>query len=131
MRSHWYVTSFILFAALAVGCDRTPPMPSADAPTGTVTVIIEFEDADSTTLSLENIADGSTLETVMRTITDLPMEISGAGQSAFVQSIAEVATDASQGWTFKVDGEFANQGMGVTVLHPPTTVTWSYGEFDM
>jgi hypothetical protein len=30
------------------------------------------------------------------------------------------------GWTFKVDGKLANQGIGSTTLTPPTTITWSY-----
>lgn len=114
-----------------LGCDRTPPAPSVDAAKGTVTVVIQTSKAVPKTVLVKEFADGTSLEAVMRSIDQIPVEISGSGQTAFVQSMGDVATDATQGWTFKVDGEFANQGMGVTVLHPPTTVTWSFGEFEM
>ena len=73
----------------------------------------------------------STIRAVMRGIDELTVNLSGSGSSAFVDSIGGLSTDASQGWTFKVDGEFANQGIGLTVLHPPTTVVWTYGSFEM
>ena len=49
-----------------------------------------------------------------------------SGRSA----IGDRATNSTDGWTFKVDQEFANQGIGSTSLNPPTTVTWSFGDFD-
>ena len=65
----------------------------------------------------------------MRSIKDVPVKVDGSGTTAFVDKIGERATDSTDGWTFKVDGEFANQGIGGTVLTPPTTVTWSFGAY--
>ncbi|MEO1619070.1 MAG: DUF4430 domain-containing protein, partial [Planctomycetota bacterium] len=73
---------------------------------------------------------GETLESVMRKIEDRQIEISGAGTTAFLQSIDGVGNEGSKGWTFKVDGEFAMQGIGSTELNPPAEVIWSFGGFD-
>nr|WP_286177754.1 DUF4430 domain-containing protein [Rhodopirellula sp. JC639] len=116
---------------IAVGCSRTPPPPAADANVGVVTVEILSGDTDKRSIQVPDVADGATLESVMRMVEEVPVSVSGSGTTAFVDSIGDVQTDATQGWTFKVDGEFANQGIGQTVLHPPTTVTWSYGAFEM
>ncbi|PAY16710.1 hypothetical protein CKO51_25050 [Rhodopirellula sp. SM50] len=115
---------------VAVGCGQTPPPPAADAAVGVVTIEIQSADAATQSIQVPDIADGTTLETVMRMVEQVPVSVSGSGSTAFVDSIGDVKTDASQGWTFKVDGAFANQGIGQTVLHPPTTVTWSYGTFE-
>ncbi len=131
-----FVRSFItqsiclLIGLVAVGCGQTPPPPSADAAVGVVTIEIQSEDAATQSIQVPDVADGTTLEAVMRMVEQVPVSVSGSGSTAFVDSIGDVKTDASQGWTFKVDGAFANQGIGQTVLHPPTTVTWSFGTFE-
>jgi hypothetical protein len=96
-----------------------------------VTIEIQTEDGSVETLEIADVAYGTTLETVMRSVDQVHVDLSGSGTTAFVRSIGEVEMDAREGWTFKVDGEFANQGIGRTVLHPPTTVRWSFGQFEM
>lgn len=115
---------------VAIGCGQTaPPAPPVGAKTGTVTVVVKpSADADPTTNVIENVADGTTLESVMRQINGVSVQ--GSGTNAFVDSIGATETGAADGWIFKVDGEFANQGVGQTVLHPPTTITWTYGSYD-
>ena len=130
MQFYWNVSISLLIGLIAVGCDRTPPPPTADAAVGVVTLEINSKDSAAQTVQVPDVAEGTTLESVMRMVDQIPVTVSGSGTTAFVDSIGDVKTDASQGWTFKVDGEFANQGIGQTVLHPPTTVTWSFGEFD-
>lgn len=125
------VTSVLLLLAGVIGCQSSPPPPVADAAVGVVTIQITNGDGAPQSIEIADVADGATLESVMRSIEDIPIELSGSGSTAFVSSIGDVKTDASQGWTFKVDGEFANQGIGLTVLHPPTTIQWSFGEFEM
>ncbi|WP_197455449.1 DUF4430 domain-containing protein [Stieleria neptunia] len=120
----------LLIGLIAIGCGQTPPPPAADAAVGEVTLEIQPDDSISETIQVPDVADGTTLEAVMRMVEQVPVSVSGSGSTAFVDSIGEVKTDAGQGWTFKVDGAFANQGIGQTVLHPPTTVTWSYGAFE-
>jgi hypothetical protein len=74
------------------------------------------------------IADGATLESIMREIDQVPIVIRGSGVTAFVEKIGSQGTESGKGWTFKIDGAFANQGIGQTTLHPPTNIQWTYGE---
>ncbi|WP_419580439.1 DUF4430 domain-containing protein [Stieleria magnilauensis] len=130
MRSFFTLSICLLIGLVAVGCGQTPPPPGSDAAVGVVTLEIQSADAATQSIQVPDVADGTTLETVMRMVEQVPVSVSGSGSTAFVDSIGDIKTDASQGWTFKVDGAFANQGIGQTVLHPPTTVTWSYGTFE-
>ena len=125
------LATLLLLTASVIGCQSRPAPPAADAAVGVVTIQIESEGNSPQSIQVADVADGDTLESVMRSIDELEIELSGNGATAFVHSIGDVKTDAAQGWTFKVDGEFANQGIGQTVLHPPTTVQWSYGHFEM
>ena len=113
---------------LLSSCNQQTTDPVADPQTvGTVT--IEFDQTtDLETAKIENVAAGTTLEQVMRDMKDV--KIQGSGTSAFVAAIGKAKTTGGKGWTFKVDGEWANQGVGGTKLTPPTTITWSYGSYD-
>ncbi|MEL7337750.1 MAG: DUF4430 domain-containing protein, partial [Planctomycetota bacterium] len=70
------------------------------------------------------------MESISRITDSNNLDITGTGTTAFVQSIGGTATSESDGWTFTIDGEFAMQGIGSTVLHPPTTVEWKFGGFE-
>ena len=127
----------MVFATLLTsiaGCPSTTTEPDVDpsdegASTGTVTVRIVSEAKAPTVIQVPDVADGTSLETVMRSLQEADIAISGSGTTAFVNSIQGKATSADKGWTFTVDGEHANQGIGQTVLHPPVEVEWSYGSF--
>lgn len=120
----------LCLACLAIGCgNQTATMPTPnDVATGPVTMEIELGD-QSQTITIDDVAEGTTLETVMRGIDEVEMEISGSGTTAFVNQIGDVATGSTEGWSFEIDGEYAKQGVGATKLSPPTTVTWSYGDY--
>jgi len=120
------VSATILFVVL--GCSRSAPVAEPQRSTGTVTIQITVS-GDMQSIQLPNIATGTTLETVMRLIEEVPVKVDGSGTTAFIDKIGDQATNSADGWTFKVDGEHANQGIGGTVLTPPTTVTWSFGEY--
>lgn len=129
LRPYWLVIPFLF---LFLGCNSSTPVsaPSAVSETETGTVRLEInwpDDSEKQVVEIDDVADGSTLESVMKQLEDPNVEISGSGTTAFVQTIGETSTGAADGWTFKVDGEFANQGIGLTELHPPTTVSWSFG----
>ena len=95
--------------------------------TGTVT--IEIENGESVqTHEINEVAEGSTLESALRSAGGIPIEITGSGMSAFVHSIDGQATSGGEGWTYTVDGDFANEGIGTLTLSPPTTVRWSFGK---
>lgn len=111
-------------AAVAAGSNSS----SAEV-TGPVTIEIKATGgSESLVFELPQIADGTTLESLMRSIDQVPIVIRGSGATAFVEKIGEQGTESGKGWTFKVDGEFANQGIGQTSLHPPTSIQWTYGE---
>lgn len=95
--------------------------------TGIVTLEIQGSDAPLT-IEIEDVRTGTTLEEVMRSVTKIPVSIRGSGVTAFVDGIGEQASSGSEGWVFRVDGVHANQGVGSTILTPPTTITWVYGD---
>ncbi len=120
---------FLLACVFFLGCQKTllPPAPTTGRGTGTVTIEIESDD-DTATFEIKDVAAGTTLESLMRSIDQVPVSIQGSGLTAFVDGIDDRSTSGSEGWTFKVDGEFANEGIGSITLTPPTTITWSYGD---
>tara|TARA_Y100000385_G_C12903024_1_gene555081 strand:+ start:177 stop:647 length:471 start_codon:yes stop_codon:yes gene_type:complete len=95
--------------------------------TGTVTLEIQGSDSPRT-IEIEDVQTGTTLEEVMRSVTQIPISIRGSGVTAFVDSIGEQSASGSEGWVFRVNGVHANQGVGSTVLTPPATITWVYGD---
>ena len=124
----------VFFTLLLLGCNRSSDVAREDEDAaqqvaGTVTIRIVSDEKDVVEIEIPDVASGESLENVMRQIKECPIEISGSGETAFVQSIDGLDTEGGQGWTFQVDGEFANQGVGKTLLSPPTTVEWSYGGF--
>lgn len=124
----------LLFLALMLGCgvestSEIPPTATVIQPTGRVKLEFVLGD-DVKVIELEDVAGGTTLESLMRDIPEPEMEIKGTGTTAFVNQIGDQATSASEGWTFRVDGEFAHQGIGTTELEPPTTIRWTFGDFE-
>lgn len=118
----------LLACPLFAGCKPSAEVApvSVDTPTGTVT--IEIDNGESVqTHEIEQVAHGSTLESALRSADDMSIEITGSGVNAFVHSIGGQATSGGEGWTYTVDGEFANEGIGTLVLSPPTTIRWSFG----
>ena len=139
-----FLTIAALCMALSVGCSsssapvtddpQAASVPSSDtqseagaAKTGTVTLEIKV-DGKTQSVTVEDVAVGSTLESVMRSIKSVPVKMRGSGTTAFVEAIGDVATSGTDGWVYRVDGEFSSEGVGSMQLDPPTTVTWTYGE---
>ena len=118
---------FLLACLFFLGCQKTLLPPAPTTGTGTVTIEIESGD-DRATFEVMDVAAGTTLESLMRSIDQVPVSIQGSGLTAFVDGIDGQSTSGSEGWTFEVDGEFANEGIGSITLTPPTTITWSYGD---
>ncbi|MBB3204595.1 hypothetical protein FHS27_000359 [Rhodopirellula rubra] len=139
----------VAICATAIGLSgcrvQTPVEPAADenvasdvdaATIGTVTVEIasvsddaEAGESDAGEPLLNNtieISEGSTVESVMKKVESPEVVISGNGITAFVQSIDGVETDATRGWTYTVDGEFATEGIGSTELKAGQTVRWRF-----
>ncbi len=121
-----------IIVALIVGCETKNVSQSGAAKTvamGSVTMeVVQGETTKQ--FVVHDVAEGTTLEAVMRQAKDLPIELKGSGWTAFVQSIDGVATNQTEGWTYKVDGEHANVGIGSLELSPPVTITWSFGAWE-
>lgn len=130
--------SFALLCIGMVGCGQsTATIDSAETenaaaesdsaanPVGTVKVVVDIPEGES---HVEEIAieEGATVETVMQDCS-LETAIRGSGETAFMASINGHGTEAGKGWIFKVDGEFASQGMGATVVPPGSEIHWLYG----
>ena len=127
---HWLENLlFLLVIGLVLGCHSapSPPVVASGTESGTVTVEITHGDIRQS-FQVENVAAGTSVESLMRSITQVPVTIHGSGTTAFVDSIGDQATGGSEGWIYKIDGKFANEGIGTTTLTPPTTLSWSYGE---
>ncbi len=118
-----------VFLLLVAGCSPQTATIEPDAPTGTVTVEVAIAD-EVKVWSIEDVAAGTTLENVLRSADDFPIEISGSGTTAFVSSIAGKSTSASEGWTYTIDGRHAPAGIGTTAITPPATVRWKFAGAD-
>ncbi len=123
----------LLALALAVcvsGCSRsTAPQPEAlAAEPGIVTVVIEIG-GQQIRREVEQVQPGTTIADVMSRIEEPAIKIIGSGSTAFVDSIGELGTTAGLGWTFRVNGEWADRGVGDYALEPPAEIRWSHGTF--
>ncbi|WP_236618273.1 DUF4430 domain-containing protein [Rhodopirellula europaea] len=107
-----------------------PPVIEDYAPTGEVTLEFVIDEDTTKSYVVDNVAEGSTLEALMGNLSAPKMEIGGEGATAFVNSIEGVSTNATHGWTYTVDGEFATKGIGTMELNPPTTIVWKYTTFE-
>ncbi|MCC9603244.1 DUF4430 domain-containing protein [Stieleria sp. JC731] len=132
IRRQLMAMSAFLLVALVLGCTSQTETESTvrPQPDGIVSIEIDPGDGNVITEDVENVSDGSTLETVMQRVGTAQIAFRGSGTTAFIESIDGKGTTSGMGWTFKIDGEFVNQGIGQTELHPPTTVTWKYGTFE-
>lgn len=123
-----------LGAILASGCSSEPqkasiPAPPPGTPQGPVTIEIVHQESIQT-LQLEAVPAGTTVESVMRSIEEVPVEIRGSGTTAFIDSIDGVKTGSGTGWTYRINGEFVDRGIGSTELVPPATIRWTFGRWD-
>ncbi|MDE0867005.1 MAG: DUF4430 domain-containing protein [Rubripirellula sp.] len=129
----------VLLCSLVVsaGCVSEPESSSPKASvkkdaaveTGTVTLEIQGS-GEPLTIEIADVSVGTSLEDVMRSVTQIPVSIRGSGVTAFVDGIGDQSASGTEGWVFRVDGVHANQGVGSTSLSPPTTVSWIYGDAD-
>ena len=127
---------FVCLTAGYVGCHANTETPAAATTdiavqTGTVTVEFFLDDSDDPlTVIVDDIASGVTVADVMQGIESPVIEISGSGITAFVSKIGDLATAGGEGWTYRVNNEFVQTGIGTTTLTPPATVSWSHGSWD-
>ena len=129
MHLHSTRCPILVLTLLAVGCTRSAPEPvDADAPAGTVTVVLKMPDGEQR-VEVPDVRSGETVLSVMERIESPEVHYQGSGSSAFITRIGQISTSASEGWTFYVNGQWADRGPGVYQLQPGDTIQWRYGSF--
>lgn len=140
----WMLSGFVLLAL--IGCGRSATtgintevavaeIDSADL--GVVTVSINRPDGGDAMATrgfvVHDVATGTKVEEFMRRLNredpTLDIEITGDGQTAFLNKMDGVATGGGEGWTYRIDDEFVPKGIGVAELSPPTSLTWKFGGY--
>ncbi len=101
----------------------------ADGKTIDIVVVIQAPNSKHE-FTLSGVKSGETVEALMRSIDEVPVEITGSGVTAFVNEIDGVSTSGSEGWTYKIDGAHAEQGIGSTTLTTSGTITWTFGSYE-
>lgn len=133
-RSEFFAAAVLVLGALlfSAGCSRTAE-PIAESNTestvGTVTIVIQMPDGE-VRQDFESVASGTTIADLMAKIESPKVTMIGSGDTAFVKSIGQLGTDAGKGWTFRVDDQWADSGVGAYRLDPPATIQWTHGSFD-
>ena len=130
------MSTTVLSLTTLLGCDRGFNSASdrgagtrpAGAIGGVVSITIE-SGGMSRTIEVPDVVDGTTLESVMRSLPpdEVDVNISGRGMTAFVTAIDGRGPEGSRGWVYEIDGEKVMSGIGSTKLVPPTDVRWFYG----
>lgn len=126
------ITVLLLLVSLSAVACRQSEIDSGTQPaaaTGPVTVKVLGPGLDRVFV-VESVVDGTTVESFLRSLAAIPIEIRGSGTTAFVESINGISTGAESGWTYRIDGDFVPRGVGAVELHPPTTLEWRYGEWE-
>ena len=119
------------------GCGPAAPDPSAPPSSsggsdqvGQVRMQFDFGDGRVVESVLPSVQPGTTVETLMRRVTEVPIQLSGSGTTALVQSIDGYGMSGGQGWLYQVDGQWAERGIGQTTVKPGSEIRWRYGRFD-
>lgn len=119
----------LIACVFTTGCYRSPqPTGQERESQSTGTVTFRIDDGEETLVfEIEDVREGETLEAVMKRIDQVPISMHGSGVTAFVDAIGGRSTRSAEGWTFTIDGQFSERGVGQTKLNPPTTITWTFG----
>jgi hypothetical protein len=102
---------------------------AADEKTGTVTVIIRYPNGsvDSSDIGID--ADDTVADTLRR-LKGIPVVIQGSGSMTFVAGIGEFETAGGEGWSYRVNGQWADRSAGVYQVSPGDQIEWTFGNFE-
>ncbi|QDS91145.1 hypothetical protein EC9_53650 [Rosistilla ulvae] len=127
------ITCLLLLAV--AGCqnaDDPVAAPPADSAKIAVGFVFEFGEGEPVEIALDAVPAGSTVADAMRQIAEMPgtvqLEIVGKGDMTFVQSINGKTTSGNEGWSYYVNEEWAQAGVGAIELKEGDLVRWTYGE---
>lgn len=126
------LTFVFVFLASTSGCQQTATAPLPKRQIGTVDLVVDFGAAAETiSVQIPCSEDSTVLDILQRAELsgELKLQSSGAGETAFVQSINGVggADTPDQYWTYLLNGELAKTGSGVTEVDPGDEVHWRFG----
>lgn len=99
-------------------------------PVGEVRVEIVSGSEDRVVVTVPEVVEGMTLLEVMNRVDDPKVSIQGSGGNALVIGFGELTQAGGEGWTYRVNGEWADRGVGAFEVKPGDTITWSYGGYD-
>jgi len=132
MRSVAFVlllSNALVFSTILAGCSNATATKSATSvAVGTVTIVID-DGKETVEHKIENVTAGTTVEQLMRELDGETTKISGSGSTAILTSLRGLTNAGTQGWTYRVDEDWADRSMGAYELTPPATVLWKYGDF--
>jgi Domain of unknown function (DUF4430) len=94
---------------------------------GTVTIVID-DGNEVVEQKIENVTAGTTVEQLMKQLDDPTVKISGTGTTALVTAIRGKTNSGGEGWTYRVNDEWADRGIGTFELTPPATIRWKHGD---
>ncbi len=135
----------LILIALALGCSgcsRTseeakterPAAATGELPGGELagSVIVEFRYPDQRLESLvvSPVRSGDTVWQVMQQIEEPEITIQGSGRNALLTRIGEFSNRGAEGWTFYVNGEWADRGIGDYPIQVDDKIEWRYGDFE-
>jgi hypothetical protein len=128
----WTAATIVIAVTMIAGCQQTQVATPPKRQIGTVTLAVEFGSAaQSVNVQIPCSEDSTVLDILQRAelAGELKLQSSGAGETAFVQSINGVGgTDTpDQYWTYLLNGKLAKTGSGVTEVDPGDEVQWRFG----
>ncbi|MEZ6087277.1 MAG: DUF4430 domain-containing protein [Pirellulaceae bacterium] len=127
----------ICLASAALGCRDVPRAEApVDAEKSPITVRFEFDfgDHQPVLIELDDLPSSSTVADAMRKIQDMPdtvaIEMQGSGEMTFVRSINDLTTAGGEGWSYSINDQWAEAGIGATQLNDGDVIRWTHGAFD-
>ena len=132
-----WLASLACSILLPLGCrNGQPSEASLSAERAKIAVRFEFDfgENETTVIELDDLPASSTVADGMRRIQQIPdqvtIEMQGSGAMTFVSAINELKTAAGEGWSYRVNNQWAEAGVGATGLHDGDVVRWSHGAFE-
>ncbi len=132
---HFAWCALLSGAGLAAG---TRVLAAADAGPQTVQLVVDFGDGAEVRLTaLAHRAGMTALDATVAASAHphgVKFKLRGTGSTAFVTQIGDLKNEGggakSRNWTYSVDGEPADVGVGAFELKPGNIILWKFGPAD-
>lgn len=134
--SKWRMLKFACALLVLLGCSPQPSTnPGANPPAeserdGKVMVLIRFPGSEEPREIEVQMRDGETIRQVMERIVDPQPKMQGSGAMTLLTGIGTQESSGSEGWTYRVNGQWGDRSIGVYELHPGDRIEWYFGAYD-